>query len=151
MTTDRLNTAIRNWIIENVNGTGKLAQLPILTNGEDGMIDAPFVGVMETGTETVVQGDVVMHGVHEVSLSVMLSTIPVSEEDEGTSVDDHREMAEELFCILSNRSIMDATHDGVSLFDFRAINPTTEAQDGRRVTTYQITAIACISNNSLTF
>lgn len=143
MTIDLLNAAIRNWIIDNANGTGKLAQLPILTNGEDGPLDAPFVGIMETSSETVIEADFVMHGVYEVALSVVLSTIPASEEDEGTSVEDHREISSELSEILGDRSIMDTTHDGISLFDFRAINATTEASDGRRVTTFQITAVAC--------
>jgi hypothetical protein len=141
MTTDRLNAAIAAWITS--NASGKLAALPILTNGIDVQIDPPFVGIMETGSETVVQGDVVMHGVLEVSLSVMLATVPVTDEDDGTLVDDHREMADELYNILADQEIMDTTHDGVTLFDFRAVNPTTESQDGRRVTTFQITSIVC--------
>lgn len=147
MTTDRLNQGIRAWITDKANPTGKLAQLAILTNGEDGLVDAPFVGIMETGAETVVQGDVVMYGVLEMSLSVMLSTVPVSEEDAGTSLEDHQEMTDELYNILADRSIMDTTHDGISLFDFRAVNPTTEASDGRRVTTFQITSIVCVNDN----
>jgi hypothetical protein len=141
MTTDRLNAAIATWITS--NASGKLAALPILTNGIDVQIDPPFVGIMETGSETVAQGDVVMHGVLEVSLSVMLATVPVTDEDDGTLVDDHREMADELYNILADQEIMDTTHDGITLFDFRAVNPTTEAQDGRRATTFQITSIVC--------
>jgi hypothetical protein len=143
MITDQLNQLVKNWILENIAEGDLLEDFRIYLNGDDAPVDAPFIGIMETGAETFTQGEVVMHGIHEVSLSIVLSTIPVGEHDGGTSPDDHREMTDELWNILGDRSILAAAHDGVRLFDFRAVNPTTEAADGRRVTTIQITAVAC--------
>jgi hypothetical protein len=143
MTTDKLNQAVKDWLIDSIHPESLLIDLPVLINGDDGTLDAPFIGVMETASETVVQGGVVLHGVHEVSLSVTLSTIPLDDADGGTSPGDHREMAGDLWEILADRSILSMPIDGLRLFDFRAANPTTEAADGRRITTIQLTAIAC--------
>jgi hypothetical protein len=140
MTTDNAIKSLREWIIE--NATAELDGLEILVNGDDETLDPPFIAIMETGTETFEQAGVTMHGVLTISISVLLQSIP---QDDGWTKEVHQAAASALYNILANRDAMlfCQGRNGVNLLDIRNTNPTTATQDGRRVTTYEMTVVAC--------
>ena len=73
-----------------------------------------------------------------------LQTVPADEDNEGTSADDERQMRVDLYDILGNRDAIPfiSGNNDWTVFDIRLGGPTTEAQDGRRVTRWLLTVVA---------
>ena len=149
MTTDNAIKSLRDWILEKQPVFPALDGLEILVNGDDETLDPPFIAIMETGSETWEQAGVIMHGVLEISISVMLQTVP-QDDDEGNSKAEHQAKASALYDILANRQAIQfcQVRHFVSILDIRNVNPTTATTDGRRVTTFEMSVIACPSNNN---
>jgi hypothetical protein len=120
----------------------------LLAIGDNPTRSPHLIGIAETGSETFEQAGVTMHGVLVISLSVDLVTVPDEETDEetrGTTKEDHRAMASALYDILANREAIQfcQTRNGVNILDIRNVNPTTSAQNGRRVTSFEMTVVSC--------
>jgi hypothetical protein len=149
MTTDNAIQSIREWVLLKQPLFPILAGLEVLVNGDNATASPPLIGITESGdVETWEQNGVTMHGVLSIPLSVVLETVPDEESDEetcGTTKEDHRAMASALYDILANRDAIQfcQTRNGVNILDIRNVNPTTSAQDGRRVTTFQMNVVAC--------
>jgi len=144
MTTDNTIKSLRDWILEKQPEFPSLEGLEILVNGDDETLDPPFIAIMETGAETFEQNGVTMHGVLTISISVMLQSVPQPDGD-GWTKEDHQAAATAMHNILANLEAVQfcQTRNGVNLLDIRNVNPTTATQDGRRVTTFEMTIVAC--------
>lgn len=145
MTTDNVNASIRDWIQFKGSDFESLGGVPILVNGDDETLEPPFIAIMETASNTWEQAGVMMHGVLQIGVSVMIQTLPV-DDDEGSSKAKHQEMASDLYQILSCRDEMmfyTAERNGVSVLDIRSTSPLTNTADGRRITTFEMTVVAC--------
>jgi hypothetical protein len=139
-----LNESIRDWILHKLPEATALTGLQIITMGETLDQDPPFLGIMETGAETVVQDGVVMHGVSTYELTCELHTVPADADEGGTSPEDERNMRRELYDIIGNRDSMDflANKNQWTVIDIRITAPTTASVEGRRVTTWTLQIVA---------
>ena len=139
-----LNESIREWV--NLISPEFPSLLPVttVTMGEHENLSPPFLAIYETGVTTTEQAGVILHGVSDYEISVELHTVPQDEDDEGTATDDERLMRRDLFNILGNRDCINYLNgrNGFAVFDIRAGNPTTEPNEGRRITRFGLTVIA---------
>jgi hypothetical protein len=144
MTTDNAIKSVRDWILEKQPQFESLDGLEVLVNGDDETLDPPFIAIMETGVETFEQAGVTMHGVLTITLAIMLQSVPQPDGD-GWTKEEHQTAASDLYNILANRDACSFCQfrNGVNLLDIRNVNPTTATQDGRRVTTLEMTIVAC--------
>ena len=133
------------WIERKVPEHPILDGLQIIQMGEETVQSPPFLGIVEQGSQTVEQAGVIMHGVSEYDISAQLYTVPASESEQGTPFEDEREMRQAIYDILADRSAIDwiTERNFVRVFDIRTTAPITEAEDGQRVTRWQLTIIAC--------
>jgi hypothetical protein len=100
--------------------------------------------MVESGSALVEQGDVILHGVSAYEVTAELHTVPADENESGTPAADERQMRFDLYDIFANREAIAylTGENSWTIFDIRAVAPTTEAQDGRRVSRFTITVIA---------
>ena len=141
-----LNESIRDWIRHKQPDAASLASLQIITMGETLDQDPPFLGIMETGAETVVQDGVVMHGVSAYELTCELHTVPADADEGGTSPEDERNMRRELYDIIGDiegAQQFCEERNQWRIFDIRATSPTTEPKDDRRVSVFGLQIVAC--------
>jgi len=144
-TPDSINQSIKDWIESERSNYTSLNGIEILVNGDDETLDPPFIAIMETASNVWEQAGVTMHGVLQIGVSVMLQTVPV-DDDDGASKSTHQEMAADLYCILSDRErfmFFAADRNGGRVLDARGIAPLTNTADGRRITTIEMTIVAC--------
>jgi len=136
--------SLSDWITYKKPLFPSLAGVDIVLMGDDSDLSPPFLGLVESGSATVEQNDVVMHGVSAYEVTAELHTIPASEDEDGTPAAAERQMRFDLYDILANRAAINWITDTNqwTIFDIRAAAPTTEAQDGRRVSRFNLTVIA---------
>jgi hypothetical protein len=86
-----------------------------------------------------------MRGVDQLSINVEMHTVPRDNEDFGTTIIDHSQIAEDLYNILDDGHCKDFCDgfNGATIFDIRVASPIIEMRDGRRVSVFQMTVIAC--------
>ena len=139
-----LNESIRDWIRHKQSDAASLTGLQIITMGETLDQDPPFLGIMETGSETVIQDGVVMHGVSTYELTCELHTVPADSDEGGTTAEQERNMRRELYDIIGNRDSMEylANKNQWTVIDIRITSPTTTSVEGRRVTTWTLQIVA---------
>lgn len=136
--------SLRDWVTHQQENFTSLADLSVVIMGEDGDLSPPFLGLIESGSALVEQGEVVLHGVSAYEVTAELHTVPADEDNAGTPAEDERQMRFDLYDILANRDAIDwlnISNEWI-IFDIRAAAPTTEAQDGRRVSRIMLTVIA---------
>ncbi len=139
-----INISLAEWIAHKRGIFPTLENLTVVTMGDDGDLSPPFLGIMESGAAPVEQGDVTMFGVYAYEVTCELHTVPADETHEGTTPEDERLMRADLTDILANRDAIEWINDCNywQVFDIRAGGPTTEAQEGRRVSRWILTIIA---------
>jgi len=139
-----LNESIREWVNLKSPEFSSLSPVTVVTMGEHEDLTPPFLAIYETGATTTEQGGVILHGVSAYEIAVELHTVPVDEDQSGTPTDTERTMRRDLFNILGNRDCISYLHgrNGFAVFDIRAGNPTTEPNEGRRITRFGLTVIA---------
>lgn len=148
MTTENVKQSLKDWITAQTVNHSVLSGIPIILNGEITDAVYPLIGIVDQGSATVEQDGVIMHGVEQVTLDVVIHSIPVTEEQEGTDIEDHREIQKQLYRILADRKSI-AYLNGMNettIFDIRCSGPTMEPQAGLRETTFQMLVIACPLN-----
>lgn len=141
-----LNESIRDWISHKLFEFDTLTGLQILTMGETDDQDPPFVGISETGAEPWEQAGVQMHGVSTYEISCQFFTVPADENQGGTSAEDEKAMRRDLYEIIGDIEGQEqflAQRNGWNVFDIRCSGPTTEPNEGRRVTTWTLQIVAC--------
>ena len=140
-----INESIRDWITANLKDYPSLTSVSLVTMGETAELDPPFLAIYEAGSATVEQNGVVMYGVTAFDIACELHTIPVSDDEDGTPPETERQYRKGFYDILGNREAiawMDG-RNGWKVFDIRLSSPTTEPSEGRRVSRFSLTVIAC--------
>jgi hypothetical protein len=137
--------SLTEWIADESEDVVILDDLQVVQMGETETLTPPFLGLSEAGAAPHESAGVVMHGVTEYDIMAELHTVPADEDELGTTFEDEREMRVAIYDILADRDAITATteENGWRVFDIRTTGPTTEAEEGRRVTRWQITVIAC--------
>jgi hypothetical protein len=137
--------SLTEWIADESEDVVILDDLQVVQMGETESLTPPFLGLSEAGAAPHESAGVVMHGVTGYDISAELHTVPADEDELGTTFEDEREMRVALYDILADRDAITATteENGWRVFDIRTTGPTTEAEEGRRITRWQITVIAC--------
>lgn len=141
-----LNESIRDWINERIGNFETLDGLQVITMGEDETQEPPFLGIMEQGADMFVQNGVTMDGVSTYQLRCELHTVPVSEEQGGTTAKQERAMRRDLYDIIGDIEGAEqflAQKNGWRVFDIRTTGPTTEPNEGRRVSAWTLEIVAC--------
>ena len=139
-----INESIAEWINHKKPQFPTLDSVSVVTMGETGDLSPPFVGIAESGSSVFEQGDLVMYGVSTYEVVIELHTVPASEEYEGTPADDERLMRTDLYDIIGNRDAIEwvSGRNFWTVFDIRAAAPITEAQEGRRVSRWNLSVVA---------
>lgn len=130
----------------NVRRVGtSLSAIDMLISGDVETLDPPFIGLTETAANEVQQGDVVLHGVYAYEIACELFTVPGETADTAINAAIHDQMRWDLLNIFADKSMIQwtETRNLWRIFDIRASGPTMEAEDGQRVTTINLTVIAC--------
>jgi hypothetical protein len=136
--------SLSDWITAKKPLFPSLSGVSVVLMGDESDLSPPFLGLVESGSAPVEQNDVIMHGVSAYEVTAELHTVPASEDEEGTPAADERQMRFDLYDIIANRDAIPwiTGENQWTIFDIRAAAPTTEAQDGRRVSRFMITVIA---------
>ena len=114
-------------------------------NGETDTVDFPLVAIVDTGCVMIEQDGVRMRGCMDISINAEIHSIPETEANGGTTLADHRAIVTAVEQILGDDAAVtycDGLND-TTIFDIIASNATMDEQDGRRVSTMQLTVIAC--------
>ena len=139
-----LNVSIADWVDHHRASFPSLEGITVITMGESTDVSTPFLGIMESGSTPFEQDGVPLHGVSTYEMTCELHTVPTDEDNDGTSAEDERVMRTDLYDILGNRDAIEWVNgrNFWSVFDIRAGGPTTESQEGRRVTRWILSVIA---------
>jgi hypothetical protein len=140
-----INECVRDWINENKADHPPISEIEVSTGGEEGTEELPFIGVFETDSGIYEQDGVTMYGVTTYSINAELHTVPVGEDEDGTPAETEREMRDALNNILGDRAaipFMEALN-GWRVFDIRIASPTTEPEEGRRISRVTLDVTAC--------
>lgn len=139
-----INVSLAEWIAEKREAFATLEPVTVVTMGDDGDLSPPFLGITESGSAPVEQGDVTMFGVWAYEVTLELHTVPADEDEEGTPPESERLMRADITDIIANRDAIEWINgrNFWQVFDIRAGGPTTEASEGRRVSRWILTIIA---------
>lgn len=137
--------SLTEWIDTQTDDYTILDDLQVVQMGETSDLSPPFLGLMESGAATVEDNGVIMHGVTAYEITAELHTVPAESAESGTTFDDERDRRSVIYDILADRAAIDSISERNfwRVFDIRTAGPTTESEDGRRITRWQITVIAC--------
>jgi hypothetical protein len=143
-----LPASIAEWIAFRLVDFPSLSGVQILVDGETETAAPPMIVINETGSARTEQDGVPIRGVSTVSLTVELHTVPA---DDGTSADEARTMARELYDIIADIDGMKQFCNGLNLtavLDIFADSVIFSADAGRRVATVNLEILArpAISN-----
>lgn len=140
-----LNESIRDWITHRLPDFPDLAPIQLATSGEEIDIIPPFLGIYETSSEAYEQGGVTMYGVTEFEIIAELHTVPAADEEGGTPAVQERAWRTQLYDILGDRAAIEwiSGRNQWQVFDMRLPSPTTESQEGQRITRWVMTVVAC--------
>lgn len=140
-----LNESVRDWVFARITDSfPSLAVIDLVTMGETDDLGPPFIAIYETGSEAYSQSGVQLPGVSIYDITCELHTIPATEEEEGTLPQTEREYRRDLYDILGDRSMIDwvTGRNGWQVFDIRLAAPTTEANEGRRISRWILSITA---------
>ena len=137
--------SLSDWLAFKQATTPSIATLPVVKMGDDGDLSPPFLGLMESGSSMHETAGVNMRGVTDYEVTVELHTIPTDEEEEGTEPETERTIRNAIYGVLGDQSAIAWMEDrnGWRVFDIRIAAPTTEAGDGRRISRWNLTIVAC--------
>jgi len=145
MTADNVKESLRTLIQSETPNHAALDDIPIVLNGEITDAVFPLIAIVDQGAGLVEQEGVIMRGVDALTITAEIHSVPEEEAQEGTTLETHRAIVTAAYQILADfRSIQfcDGLND-TTIFDIRASSPTVEAREGRRVSSIQMTVIAC--------
>lgn len=136
--------SLADWIDLRKSDFTETADLTVVKMGDDGDLSPPFLGLVESGSAIYEQDGVILHGVSTYEVAAELHTVPADDTEDGTPAADAVELRRAIYDILGNRDAIDWINgrNQWNVFDIRTTAPTTEAQDGRRVTRWNLTVIA---------
>lgn len=137
-----LPASIRHWIELRRPDFPILQDVACYISGEEATVLPPFVAIIETGSTRTEQDGVPIRGVSTVSVTVELHTVPA---EDGTTSETARDLAAALYAIIGDIEGMLLATNGYGLttiLDIFIDAPTTDAQDGRRVTTWNLEILA---------
>ena len=141
-----LNESIRDWVFFRIsNSFPDLAVVELVTMGETSELGPPFLAIYETSSSLHEAAGVILPGVSDFEITVELQTVPASEDDEGTPPEIEQSYRRQLYDIIGDRSAIDwiTNRNRWRVFDIRLASPITEANEGRRVTRWNLSIIAC--------
>jgi hypothetical protein len=141
-----LNESIRDWVFFRISDVfPDLAVVELVTMGETTELGPPFLAIYETGSSLHETAGVILPGVSDFEITCELHTVPTAEEEEGTPPETERAYRRQLYDILGDRGAIDWINrrNGWLVFDIRLSSPTTEANEGRRITRWVMSIIAC--------
>ena len=140
-----INESLRDWIASKQSNFPTLTGVDLLTMGETADKEPPFLGIYETGADQHEAGGVTMRGVSDFQITCELHTVPASDIEEGTSPEDERLMRRDLYDIIGDEAAIAwmEGRNGWRVFDIRMASPTTEAGEGRRISRWVLSVIAC--------
>jgi hypothetical protein len=92
----------------------------------------------------VEQNGVVLYGVTEFELTCELHTVPVDDNEGGTDAETERQYRRDFYDIVGDRMAINwmSGRNSWTIFDIRLSSPTTEPNEGRRISRFTITVIA---------
>jgi hypothetical protein len=137
-----LPDSIRQWIQHRQPDFNELGGINIYADGESDIASPPMIVIDETGSSQTVQAGVPIRGVNTFSLVVQLHTIP---SPDGTSAMQARIMKDALYAIVGDTAGMRPYIDGLNetrVLDIFCDSPIVSADDGRRVSTYNLEVLA---------
>ena len=141
-----LNQSIADWINHKRGQFPSIATIQLLIDGNLDDQDPPFIGIKESATpEPFVQGDLVMHGISTFEIEVKMETVPAEESEGGTSEQDHDAMRRDLYDIIGNKTEAEKwleNRNGWSVVDIRCTSPTTQVEEGRRMSVWTLSIVA---------
>jgi hypothetical protein len=145
MTTENVKQSLKQWIESQASQYAALASIPIILNGETTEADFPLISIVDTGSESVVENGVPLYGVDEIAINAEVHSVPDDTANDATSIADHRAIVAALAEILADRNAITFCDglNGTAIFDIRRAASSMEPSDGRRVSTIQLTVIAC--------
>jgi len=140
-----INETLRTWIEAQKAGYDSLEDFEVIATGDDDDIEPPCIAVSTTGSAERVDSGVVMRGVSDFSVNIRLMTLPVDEEDGGTTNENDQQAALDIYSILADVDAIESMSqlEGWRIFDIRGEGFNTEAQDGKRVTIFPLLVTAC--------
>ena len=140
-----LNQSIADWINHKCGQFPSIATIQLLIDGNLDDQDPPLIAIKETAApEIFTQGDLVMYGISTFEIGVMLETVPAEESEGGTSEEDHDSMRRDLYDIVGNRDAIQwlENRNGWSVVDIRCTSPTTQVEEGRRMSVWTLSIVA---------
>ena len=142
MTITNAFLALKQWIEKRVSEDyPELESVPIYIRDENGEITPPYIVLVETGAEE----HEILRGVLTVSFEVRLVTVPGEDDQEASSADTAREMAQALQNITADVEALQFL-DGICetrFFDIRGGIPMIANEDGQRIFTLEHTMVVC--------
>lgn len=142
-----LNVSLAEWVAKKQGKFPSIENLAVITMGETTDVSTPFLGIMESGNTPFEQDGVPLYGVSTYEMTCEFHTVPADEDNDGTPTETERIMRTDLYDILGNRDAIEWINgrNFWTVFDIRAGGPITEAQEGRRVTRWNLSIVACPS------
>ena len=137
--------SLRDWITHRQPDFTALDGASVVTMGETGDLNPPFLGIMESGSDLHETNGVIVPGVSDYQITCELHTVPAEEDQEGTPTADAAAMRRDFYEIIGDRDAIDwmTERNEWRVFDIRMAGPTSEAQEGRLVTRWNVIVIAC--------
>jgi len=140
-----INESLRDWIESKQAGFTELDGVEIVTMGETSDLAPPFLGIMESGSDLHETNGVIMAGVSDYEITCELHTIPADADQDGTPTVTAQEIRRAFYEIIGDRDAIDwmTGRNDWRVFDIRMAGPTSEASDGRLITRWNISIVAC--------
>ena len=138
--------SIREWIEKRIEEEyGDLDGIQLAITGEEADVTPPFIAIYETSSSQHEAGGVMMDGVTDFEIAVELQTVPTDANNAGTPNVIEEGFKNDIYNILADRSIIDYAdnRNNARIFDIRTSSSVTEPGEGRRVTRWELTVIAC--------
>ena len=140
-----INESIRDWITSKLSEFPEIASIQLSTGGEESSVTTPFFAIYESSAEPYEQSGVSMYGVTVYEINAELHTVAESEEEGATPATTEREWRDAFYNILGDRDAIAwmEGHNGWRVFDIRLAAPTTEPNEGQRLSRIVMTVTAC--------
>lgn len=140
--TDLATAAVAAWITHRAPSFDSLDGIPIRTVGTDD----EHVGLQIVVSHEAPEEHPILKGVLTIPMMVEIGSVPGEEADTATPQADHQEVAGDLYDIIADRdgiTFCDA-YQNLRCFDILGTAPATSGDDGRRVTAFGFTMVACL-------
>lgn len=145
MIAENVKLSLQTLIAANVNAHSALSGIPVYLNGDTQTPTFPLIVFVDDNTAQIEQDGVIMRGVDSITMHAEIQSIPVDEDQSGSTMETHRAIAKAVYQVLADQRAVSFCSglNGTTIFDIRASSPTMQEPDGRRVSTIQLTVIAC--------